>query len=69
MSKAEEHLEERYRVQSHGYDVDKLIKHIGKRMAMSPEEIVEGGKERGKVEGRAILCYLATTRLEVSQAQ
>jgi len=47
LSKAEEHLEERYRVQSHGYNVDKLIKHIGKRMAMSPEEIVEGVKDKG----------------------
>lgn len=69
LSRAEEHLEERYRVQSQGYNLDKLIKHIGKRMAMSPEEITEGGRERRKVEARAILCYLATTRLGVSQTQ
>ncbi len=32
-------------------------------MEMSPEEIMERGKEKRKVEARSILCYWATDRL------
>jgi len=61
--------EERYRLQAEGYDIDKLIERVGELVEMSPEEIMERGKERGKVETRSILCYWATDRLGISQTQ
>ena len=42
-SQAEEHLEERYRLQAKGYDLEKLIERVGELLEMSPEEIMERG--------------------------
>lgn len=36
---------------------------------MSPEEIMDRGRERRKVEARSILCYWSTDRLGVSQRE
>jgi len=69
LSKAEEHLEERYRLQVEGYDLDKLIERVGELMGMSSEEIMEKGKERRKVEARSILCYWATDSLGIGQGE
>ena len=69
LSKAEEHFEERYRLQVEGYDLDKLIERVGELMGMSPEEIMEKGKERRKVEARGILCYWATDSLGIGQGE
>jgi putative transposase len=68
LSQAEEHLEERYRLQAEGYDIDKLIERVGALVDMSPEELLEPGKERKKVAARSMLCYWATDRLGISQA-
>jgi putative transposase len=67
LSQAEEHLEERYRLQAEGYDLDKLIERVGEVVGMSPEEMMERGRERGKVEVRSILCYWATASLGIRQ--
>ncbi len=69
LSQAEEHLEERYRLQAEGYDLDTLIERAGELVEMSPEEIIERGKERRKVEARSILCYWATDSLGISQRE
>jgi hypothetical protein len=69
LSQAEEHLEERYRLQAEGYDLDKVIERVGELVEMSPEEIMERGKERRKVEARSILCYWATDSLGISQGE
>jgi len=69
LSQAEEHLEERYRLQAEGYDLDKLIERVGAHVGMSPEEILDRGKERHKVEARSMLCFWATDRLGISQEE
>jgi len=69
LSQAEEHFEKRYRLEAEGYDLDALIERVGEIVGMSPEEIVEKGKERRKVETRSILCYWATDRLGTSQGE
>ena len=69
LSQAEEHLEERYRLQAEGYDLDTLIERVGELVEMRPEEIIERGKERRKVEARSILCYWAADSLGISQRE
>ena len=69
LSQAEEHLEERYRLQAEGYDLGTLIERGGELVEMSPEEIMERGKERRKVKARSMLCYWATDRLGISQRE
>jgi putative transposase len=36
---------------------------------MSPEEIMDSGKNRKSVQARSILCYWATDQLRISQTQ
>lgn len=67
LSQAEEHLEQRYRLQAEGYDIDTLIERVGVLVGMSPEELLEPGKDRRKVAARSMLCYWATDRLGISQ--
>jgi hypothetical protein len=62
-------LEQRYRLQAEGYDLDKLVERVGELVEMGPEEIMERGKERRKVEARSILCYWATDSLGISQGE
>jgi len=69
LSQAEERLEEKYRLRAEGYDLQKLIERVGELIELSPEEIMEKGKERRKVEARGILCYWATDRLGISQRE
>ena len=68
-SQAEENFEERYRLVAEGYGLGRLIERVGELVKMSPEEIVERGKEKGKVEARSILCFWATDRLGISQTE
>jgi putative transposase len=67
LSQAEEHLEQRYRLQAEGYGIDTLIERVGEIVGMSPEELLEPGKERKKVAARSMICYWATAHLGISQ--
>jgi putative transposase len=69
LSQAEEQLQERYRIQAEGYDLDMLIEGVGVIVGMSPEEILDTGKQRRRVEARSMLCYWATDRLGISQEE
>jgi REP element-mobilizing transposase RayT len=69
LSQAEEQLEERYRLQAEGYDLDNLIERVGALVGMRPEEILDRGKQRRTVEARGMLCYWATDRLGISQGE
>jgi putative transposase len=67
LSQAEEHLEERYRLQVEGYDLEKLIERVGEITEVSPEKIMGSGKDRKSVQARSILCHWATDSLGISQ--
>ena len=69
LSQAEEQFEEKYRLQAAGYNLDKLIERVGEILKISPEDIMERGKEKWKVEARSILCYWATDRLGIKQRE
>lgn len=51
------------------YDLEKLIERVGEITEMSPEKIMDSGKERKTVEARSILCYWATDSLGIRQTQ
>lgn len=69
LSRAEELLDERTRLQLEGYDLDKLCERVGKLFGMKPKEVLAKGKEKNKVKARSLLCYLATDRLGISQSE
>jgi hypothetical protein len=68
LSQAEEHLQERYRLQAEGYNLDKLVERVSQIMGIRPEWIMERGKDRRRVQARSILCYWATEALGASQS-
>jgi DNA-binding MarR family transcriptional regulator len=51
------------------YDLEKLIERVGEITEMSPEKIMDSGKERKTVEARSILCYWATDSLGIRQTK
>ena len=69
LSQADEQLQQKYRMQAEGYDLDKLLQRVAEIMDMSCEEIMDSAKNRKGVQARSILCYWATDRLGISQTQ
>lgn len=66
---AEEQLQQEYRMQAEGYDVEKIIERVAELMEIPSEEIVTPGKGRKRTKARSMLCYWATDRLGISQTQ
>ena len=70
LSRAEELLDEKTRLQREGYDLDRLCERVGKKLfVMKAEEVTEKGKGKDTVKARSLLCYLATDRLGISQSE
>jgi len=58
-----EHLERRYAFQAQGYDFKSVVTRVGDFLGLEPETITVPGKQRHRVEARALVCYLATREL------
>jgi len=69
LCQAEEQLQKKYRIQSEGYDLEKLIERVAEITEMSRDKIMDSGKERKSVQARSILCYWATDSLGMSQTK
>jgi REP element-mobilizing transposase RayT len=69
ISEAEEKFGEKYRMQTEGYDLEKLIQRVAEIMDMDPEEVMEPGRDRRKTQVRGMLCYWATEYLGISQTK
>jgi chromosomal replication initiation ATPase DnaA len=69
LSQTDEGLQEKYRVQAEGYELEKLVERVAEIMDMSSEEIMDSGKNLKGVQARSILCYRATDQLRISQTQ
>jgi REP element-mobilizing transposase RayT/predicted XRE-type DNA-binding protein len=65
----DEELQQTYRMQTQGYDLQKLLQRVAEIMHMSSEEIMDSEKNRKGVQARSILCYFATDQLRISQTQ
>jgi len=50
LSQADEQLQQRYRMQAEGYDLDKLVQRVAEIMDMSSEEIMDSAKNRKTVQ-------------------
>ncbi len=69
LSKAEEKLRNEYRVRAKGFDLDRLARRVAEIMELSPEEILDGIRDRRRIEARSILSYWATDQLGITQSQ
>jgi len=61
----DERLEQRYRLQMQGYDVDKVVGRVAKLFELKPEEVLSSSKQPQRVKARSLLCYWAVKELEV----
>ncbi len=65
----DEELQQKYRMQAQGYDLEKLLQRVAEIMDMSSEAIMDSGKNRKGAQARSILCCWATDQLRISQTR
>lgn len=59
LDKADERWEERYRLEAHGYDLDKVAARLSTALGIDPEPVGSPGKHPLTVKARSLLCYRA----------
>ena len=62
LQQANERLEQKYKIQSRGYDLDKIAHRVGHVMQMPVAQILAAGKYRRRVQARSLLCYWAVRK-------
>ncbi len=63
---SEEELEQRYRLKTQGYDLERVIRKVGEITGIEPDRIGAHGRYADVVEARSLLCYWAVRKLGVS---
>ena len=69
LCQAQEHMEKRYELQAHGYDLDKIAERVSEAMGLDQSEIWAPGKERKRVNARSLLCYWAVREVGFRMAE
>lgn len=69
LAEAEERFERKYRLVAKGYNLTRVAERVAELFSLSPEQVLEPGRVRGKdrVKARSLMCYWATTELGISQ--
>ena len=68
LSQAEEAFERKYRLKARGIDVGRIAERVADIMGMAPEAVWASGKQPKIVQARSLLCYWATSELDIRQA-
>jgi chromosomal replication initiation ATPase DnaA len=63
-----ERLEQRYRLQMQGYDIDRVAERVAKLFELKPQEVLGSSKQPHRVKARSLLCYWAAKDLEIAGA-
>lgn len=65
LAAAEEEMEKRYWLRSHGYDLEKIGLRVSEVMRADPGAVWKKGRYRHVVEARSLFCYWAVRELGV----
>ena len=68
LKQAEEDLEERYRLETFGVDLDSLLVQVAQYYETDPEDLKTASKKATITKARTVLCYLAVRKLKISCA-
>lgn len=68
LSEAKEAYARKYRLKAKGIDVDRIAERVAEIMGIDAAQVWTSGKQRKVVQARSLLCYWATSELDVSQA-
>jgi hypothetical protein len=63
---ANERLEEPYRLQAQGYDLDQVTIRVSSKLGIDPEQVWSYGKHPLTVKARSLLCFWALRKLGYS---
>jgi putative transposase len=69
LDEARERLEERYRLQAQGYDLEKIAMRVSSELGIEPEQVWTSGKHPLTVKARSLLCYWAVRKLGLSATE
>jgi hypothetical protein len=69
LDEAKERLEEHYRLQAQGYDLDKVTIRVAFELGIDPEQVWAYGKHPLTVKARSLLCYWAVRKLGFSATE
>ncbi len=69
LDEAKERLEERYRLQAQGYDLEKVTIRVSSELGIDPERVWMAGKHPLTVKARSLLCYWAVRKLGFSATE
>jgi hypothetical protein len=69
LDEAKERLEERYRLQAQGYDLEKVTIRVSSELGIDPEQVWAAGKHKITVKARSLMCYWAVRRLGFSATE
>ncbi len=69
LDEAKERLEERYRLQAQGYDLEKVTIRVSSELGIDPEQVWAAGKHQITVKARSLMCYWAVRRLGISTTE
>jgi hypothetical protein len=69
LDEAQERLEERYRLQAQGYELDKVAIRVSSELGIDPEQVWRSGKHRLTVKARSLFCYWAVRKLGFSATE
>ena len=63
LNQAKERLEDRYRLQARGYDLEEVTNRVSSELGIDPEQVWAAGKHPRTVKARSLLCYWAVRKL------
>jgi len=66
---AEGQLELKTRFRKAGFDLERLAQEAARQFGLTPEEILERGNERVRVNARSLFCYWAVRKLGYSSTE
>ena len=66
LNAANENLEEKYELESKGYDFNRTVQRVAQVMGMQPDEVTACGKSPQTVTARALLCFWAQRKLGIT---
>ena len=69
LDRAQERLEERYRLRAQGYDLEKVTMRVSSELGIDPEQVWTAGKHPLTVKARSLLCYWAVRKLGFSATE
>ena len=68
LKEQDERLEQRYRIQSQGYDFNNIVDRVAVIFELKPEKVLSNVKQPMRVKARSLLCYWAAKELGMSGA-